>query len=208
MSSPTQLRPCPHDTALMPPPIKRPSFLPERIFLEDVAERLAKINRFAGGTRSFFSVAQHALIVAESLADDPLTALYGLNHDDHEAWMSDIPATVAAEISAPTRAALGFDPVEALKLRCDSFIFPALGLDWPMPMHVAARVRDADARAFLTEARDVALPPVIKPRPDVNPFAKPIAECWPWPKAEENFIKCFDRFATLAGLQARTRRGA
>lgn len=186
----------------------RPSFLPERITLEDVAERLAKINRFAGGTHDFFSVAQHSVIVAEALADWPLAALYGLLHDAHEAWMGDMPTTVAAAINASLRHPGSFDPIALLKRRCDEVIFPALGLDWPMPLPIAARVTDMDARAFLTEERDVALPLVVKIAPFTNPFPKPISACWPWPKAEENFIACFDRFAALASLPARKRRAA
>lgn len=182
----------------------RPSFLPERITLEDVAERLAKINRFAGGTRNFYSVAQHSVIVAEALADDPKAALYGLLHDAHEAWMSDIPTRVKHALAALA----GADVVGALEDDCDRVILPAFGLTWPVPRHIAARLRDADHRAFLTECRDIALPLVETVTPFATPFSKVITTCWPWPKAEENFIATFDRFAALANLPARKKRAA
>ena len=180
----------------------RPIFMPERVTLEDIAERIAKINRFAGGTKLFYSVAQHCVIVAEAMADDPRAAIYGLLHDAHEAWTSDIPSTVKAEINRLAQR----DVMPIIEGCCDAVIFPALGLDWPMPLPIAARVRDMDGRAFLTEDRDVALPLVVRVSPLTNPFSKPITQCWPWPKAEENFIECFDRFAALTDLPPRKRR--
>ncbi len=64
------------------------------IRLEDVADTLAKINRYCGRTPYPYSVAQHAVLVAEltRLLDGYETGVEynALHHDDTEAFMGDI----------------------------------------------------------------------------------------------------------------------
>lgn len=70
---------------------------PADVDLEDVAQTLAKINRFAGRTEYPYSVAQHAVLVSAILdhisprdvLKDRL-AYEGLHHDDTEAFTGDI----------------------------------------------------------------------------------------------------------------------
>jgi hypothetical protein len=62
---------------------------PERslILLEDVAEMLAKTNRWCGSLCEPISVAEHAVVVSRHAIRNPLL---GLHHDDHEAYLGDI----------------------------------------------------------------------------------------------------------------------
>ena len=67
---------------------------PEAISLKDIAVALARMPRFAGYTEWPFSVAEHALHVYQIARD--LGGTYqqceaALHHDDHEAYLCDLP---------------------------------------------------------------------------------------------------------------------
>ncbi|HYI80034.1 MAG TPA: hypothetical protein VEW67_04165 [Thermoleophilaceae bacterium] len=67
---------------------------PEAIDLADIAHGLAHICRYGGHARRFYSVAEHAVLVARRLADLGFPAavqLAGLHHDDAEAYIGDVP---------------------------------------------------------------------------------------------------------------------
>lgn len=59
----------------------------------DIAHALAMCCRFNGHINSFYSVAQHSIIVASLMEDLDLgNPLEGLLHDGTEAYLSDVPA--------------------------------------------------------------------------------------------------------------------
>lgn len=65
--------------------------------LEDIAHALSHVNRYNGHTIAPYSVAQHAVNVAtvlEQLGYSARTRFIGLNHDNPEAYMADIPSPV------------------------------------------------------------------------------------------------------------------
>lgn len=66
---------------------------PSSIRLEDIAHGLSNLCRFTGHTRTFYSVAQHALLVSKHLeiqGYDRDVCLAGLHHDDSEAFLGDV----------------------------------------------------------------------------------------------------------------------
>jgi uncharacterized protein len=66
---------------------------PALITLEVVAHGLSQTCRFAGQSRRFYSVAEHACLVAAKLdagGAPPATQLRGLHHDDAEAFIGDV----------------------------------------------------------------------------------------------------------------------
>ncbi|RUM45137.1 MAG: phosphohydrolase [Desulfocapsa sp.] len=68
-----------------------------QIDIRDIAKHLSRINRFSGATTHPYSVAQHSVLVcaiATEISNSPLTGLYGLIHDAHEAYVGDIPSPV------------------------------------------------------------------------------------------------------------------
>src|SRR4051812_33607207 len=67
---------------------------PEDIVLADVAGGLAKVCRFGGQATRFYSVAQHALLVARFVTENlgrPDLVPWALHHDSAEAYTCDLP---------------------------------------------------------------------------------------------------------------------
>jgi uncharacterized protein len=120
------------------------------IDLDDIAHALSMICRFTGHTRTFYSVAEHSVRVAELLP--PPLKIYGLLHDAHEAYIGDI--------STPLRDALehrchGFgSELKYIKAAIDICIYAAFGLDLPTERQKAA-IKNADTIMLMTEKRDL-----------------------------------------------------
>jgi len=112
--------------------------------IEDIAHGLAHACRFAGQVRTFYSVAQHSVLVSHAMPR-PL-ALWGLLHDASEAYISDVPAPVKV-----LDALAGYRAIEALLQRT---VYQAFGLSGDEP----AELKQADLALRVLEAR--ALMPV------------------------------------------------
>ncbi len=153
----------------------------------DVAEHLAKVNRFTGATPGCaYSVAQHSCLVADMLPPD--LQPYGLLHDAHEFCLNDLsgPYKQAMDLLGAGAA------IQDLEGRHDRVLHLAAGLDWPLPGHIAGPVKQADRIALATEARDLMSPAWnSKGLPDpLDRTVKP----WPWPKAAEEFLDRLGRW--------------
>ncbi len=135
----------------------------EDIHILDIARALSHICRFGGHTSSFYSVAEHSIIVAELLEDqfaNKITILAGLLHDATEAYMGDMPRPIKA--SLPTSADTLFgapSPYREKYLMLSEFItFTRFnltgkddsGVDW-------AHITDVDRRLCITEAKQLGL---------------------------------------------------
>lgn len=119
---------------------------PEQITMMDIAHHLAHICRFTGAVSSFYSVAQHSVLVA-SLVPMELT-LPALLHDAHEAYLGDV--------ATPLKQALCSDQYKQLAVKFDIAIAQRFGID-----REALRdpeVKRADLIALATERRDF-MPP-------------------------------------------------
>jgi uncharacterized protein len=118
---------------------------PAVITVEDIAHGLAHTCRYAGHTRTFYSVAEHACLVAAKLRSDgfsPAVRLIGLHHDDAEAFVADI----ARPLKSLLQPAYG-----EITRRLDAAIVEALELP-PIADHEYEAVRAADDWALAAEA--------------------------------------------------------
>lgn len=169
------------------------------ISIRDIAAHLAKICRFAGATSTFYSVAQHSVLVSQLCADfGPQGQLYGLLHDAHEAYIGDIPRPMKQAISRM----LGHDtlsPIDEIANRLDRAIMTHVGLDWPIPAAIRDGIHHADLRALATEKRDL-LPDEPDWTAGLPPPWRASLKPWPWPKAEERFLTLFNDLSAMCGL--------
>jgi hypothetical protein len=159
------------------------------IVIEDIAHALSHLCRFGGHVRSFYSVAQHAVLVSRAVP--PQYALWGLLHDASEAYIVDVPTPLKT-----TEAMRGYRAVEAVMQRT---IYQRFGLvgDEPDAVHAA------DRSLLILEAEALFTPPApwaaqlraaqTEPMPDLNIVPVPPAA------AKAGFLK---RFAALTtGVQ-------
>jgi hypothetical protein len=114
---------------------------PEDVCIEDIAHGLAMKCRFSGHTQSFYSVAQHSVLVSQLVP--PRDAIWGLLHDAAEAYLADVARPVKQD-----HAFAGFRAYEAIVMR---IIAAAFQLPWPEP----PSIKEADWTALATERRDV-----------------------------------------------------
>lgn len=114
------------------------------IDIQDIAHALSLNCRFNGHCRAFYSVAEHSVRVSHAV--DREHALWGLLHDAAEAYLTDLPRPVKAQMPL-------FSEIEDRLLKV---IIEHFGLAFPMP----DAVRHADEVLLATEARDLmATPP-------------------------------------------------
>jgi len=121
----------------------------------DIAHSLARLARFTGHTRTtgIYSVAQHSLAVMRrviALGGPPPVVLGGLLHDAHEAYLGDVSSPLGSLLPG----------IRELKVRHDIAIAEWAGISVDELWHPL--VRQADAEALATEARDLLGP---LPRP-------------------------------------------
>lgn len=120
---------------------------PSSIRLEDVAHALSNTCRYGGHCRVFYSVAEHAVFVSERLRRKGFglsIQLAGLHHDDHEAYLGDIPR--------PMKPLLG-GVYDELCARMDVAIVAALSFPFAASTFEDARIQDADNWSLFVEAR-------------------------------------------------------
>ena len=68
----------------------------ESICIDDIAHALSQTCRFGGHTREFYSVAQHACLVAMLVPNE--FKLAALHHDDTEAYLGDVVSPVKGDV--------------------------------------------------------------------------------------------------------------
>ena len=130
---------------------------PEQFDIEDIALALGNLCRFGGHCRTFYSVAQHSVIVSQLVEDrggDAEDVFAALMHDAAEAYLGDMPHPLKH------RSALGAAFKEAEQ-----------GLEAAIEAHFAIRadvpeVKRADRALLATERRAFS------------------AERWRWPELD------------------------
>lgn len=128
--------------------------------VEEVAFALSNLCRFNGHCRSFYSVAQHSVFVAELCPEWLYGA--GLFHDAAEAFIGDIPTTLKQMLPE----------YKHIQKQVDNWVALQLNLEIDHPF-----VKYADLQALAAEKRDLINDPsewdmlsnVITPKNKVHP---------------------------------------
>jgi uncharacterized protein len=159
----------------------------EDIDIEDIAHALSHLCRFAGHTRVFYSVAEHAVrvsrLVAEMCPTTTYEAAWGLHHDDSEAYMIDLPRPLkrSAEIGPGYRQA----ERRLMEVICRRFNLRA---------EEPPEIKTADTILLLTERRDLLSQPPAHWQEDLGEIIRPLPEIiepWTSERAKEEYLLRF-----------------
>ncbi len=157
----------------------------EDIDINDIAHSLAHQCRFTGHVKSFYSVAQHSVMVSYLCGAE--NALWGLLHDASEAYLVDVPK--------PLKRLPLFQAYRDLEHKVQEVIC----LKFKLSLKEPPAVKEADIQMLATEARDLMSPlhPDWVQPCDPYPFKiEPLAPA----EAKQLFLKRYRELAEKAGL--------
>jgi hypothetical protein len=129
---------------------------PEDVRLLDIAHGLSMLCRFGGHCNLFYSVAEHSVLVANTLrmwGEPPSMQLLGLMHDATEAYVVDVPRPLKRLLGR------GYSDIEHAT-------WGAIASTFGFPRELPEIVHKADNAVLLTE-KEVLLGPSPMPWGDV-----------------------------------------
>lgn len=144
---------------------------PEDVDVRDIAHGLALQCRYNGQCRSFYSVAEHCVVMSRLVS--PEHALWALLHDATEAYVGDLISPV--KIHLPD--------YREIEDRIMLAITQRFGLDPEMP----AEVHEVDRRILLDERSALFDAPAGDWRVPGEPFGV-LIPCWSPDQAEEEYL--------------------
>lgn len=116
------------------------------VYVLDIAHALSNMCRFTGHVTEFYSVAQHSVHVSEEvrrMGGTPHEQLQALLHDASEAYMTDV--------SSPVKHTDGMAAYREAEKRLTAVIYSA----YCLPIEESPKVKEADLKLLVTEARDL-----------------------------------------------------
>lgn len=163
---------------------------PEEIVWQDIASALSKMCRFGGHTHTFYSVAEHCVLMSRWIEDktgDRKLALAALLHDAAEAYVGDMVRPLKQHMP----------DFKAVEQRLMDMIAMKVGLNDIYP----GEVREADNRILLDERKAVLGPKPAEWFQDIEGI-EPLGvhiEALPWWRARYEWAA---RLQGLAGVEA------
>jgi 5'-deoxynucleotidase YfbR-like HD superfamily hydrolase len=170
---------------------------PDDVDVQDIAHALSNMCRWTGHIREFYSVAQHACMVADLVSSfGKQHALAGLHHDSAEAYLSDIcsPTKQFLYCRYQLRDLLVTKSFEDAEARIEACVNEAFEIF--TPLIVREEVKKADRLALRWEAHHFMTLPADDPI-----HAIPLIEAYrttPWSPAEakHQFLARHTAFST------------
>lgn len=137
----------------------------------DIGHALSMLCRYAGHVVSFYSVAEHSVLMSQAVV--PEHALAALLHDATEAYLVDVPRPVKRSLP---------DYVQMEEL-----VWGAIAIHFGLELELPAEVKEADTRILIPE-RDRLMPNAERwdVDEDYEPLPVTIA-CWSPAEAERRF---------------------
>lgn len=178
-------------------------FTPADVDFEAIAKRLARLPRFAGGTRETYSVAQHSVFVCDTVPRE--FRPWALLHDAHEAFITDIPTPTLRALVAIAEDIDGSGNtirrgLLALKSGIDRAIFEAAGIGSPSDI-ARKEIAAADAHARRVEITAfLDLSPESFARIGEVPVEFPgcfAPLAWSAERAETEFLRALQQFGII-----------
>lgn len=165
--------------------------IPAEVDIIDIAGPLSRQCRYNGHIGTFYSVAQHSLIVCNMLpkpeSESALMRLYALLHDAAEAYVGDIIAPIKRTLFVNIGDCI-IIPFEDFERKILFTIFKA----FHMPTHSPEIVNEIDLRVLLTEQckyMSKTNPPYV---PNLEPFDTDVLDmAYPPVMAEILFLRRF-----------------
>ena len=114
---------------------------PDMVDINDIANGLSKLCRYAGQCDEFYSVAQHSVIISKFVS--PEHALAGLLHDAAEAYLTDIPRPIKHMFN---------EHAGNLFSNTESAIFAAVAERFEISSEIPEEVHQADYNIVCDEA--------------------------------------------------------
>lgn len=160
---------------------------PDDLNIRDIAHALSNCCRFAGHCKTFYSVADHSVMVSEIVS--PGMALIGLLHDATEAYLGDMVR--------PVKRSLG-DYQQA-----EDKLWQCVAEHYCLPQVLPHEVKVADNVALATERRDLVVKPYdhewsLLPN-NLQPLPGRIEAAQPW-ESERDFLNRYRRLVSCARL--------
>ncbi len=165
------------------------------ICIEDIAHGLSMLCRFAGQCRSFYSVAEHSVLVAGEVErtnpDKPMLILEALLHDASEAYVGDI--------RSPLKKLEWMAPVRTLERDIQQRVWEHFGL-FHSP-ESSKIIQLWDLAVLKCEAREL-----LGSRghgwhlPEDLPEIQGLIHRWSPEKAEQEYLALFNHYYTMTAL--------
>nr|BDD46194.1 hypothetical protein 29 [bacterium] len=166
---------------------------PQDILVADIAHSLAYQCRFNGHCKVFYSVAQHSVIIADTLFEqtkDLTIAQQGLLHDATETYLGDIPRPMKTLMP-------DFKSMEAKWMQK---IFDRFGVEFPLN----PEIKIADDRLLRTEAEQFMVwPPPIPWSGKARPYDFKIEPLGP-EEAKELFLRKMEYYNIISESELKT----
>lgn len=157
----------------------------EDVCIRDIAHHLARICRYGGGVQDHYSVAQHSVLVAESLRIAGASLehqRWGLLHDAAEAYCGDIIRPLKSLMRGDEK----WSTYDQIELGVQAVICQRFGLGAREP----DVVHEHDVAVCMREQIDLGrVPPGWVPTVDPSPVR---VGPWPFERARDRFLEKFE----------------